>query len=227
MRQLLLALTLLIACHLPLAGQQYPTIYLEYSPPFEARCRAMSDIEVPAAWEDELLARFDEFQEAWDAVGLTLLQAVVEQVGRPFRERDITGILTLCGGGAISLPLLIGAEDYLVSASGDDAAPLSGFPHVVFHEVLHYYVVDWLRDAMEGGVAPALFEKYQNEPPLVLNHLHLTALLKEVYLELELPDALALMEANYRRLGRGYARALEIVNEIEGHEAFLSELRGS
>ena len=70
-------------------------------------------------------------------------------------------------------------------------------------------------------------KKYEAEGEhlLVLNHLHLMAIQKQVYLELGLEEDLGSVIANDSLLAKGqYKRAWEIVNE-EGHDAFVAELQ--
>jgi hypothetical protein len=71
-----------------------------------------------------------------------------------------------------------------------------------------------------------LIEKYAHEPVVVLTHLHLTALMKQVYLKLGRAELLReIVVGDSAAEDPAYRRAWEIVNDIEGHEAFVNELR--
>jgi hypothetical protein len=67
---------------------------------------------------------------------------------------------------------------------------------------------------------------YKSEEPIVKNHLHLMAVMKMVYLKLGREAQLQqIIETDSKIDNPGYQRAWQIVNEIEGHHAFVQELR--
>jgi hypothetical protein len=96
------------------------------------------------------------------------------------------------------------------------------FSALVFHELLHTYIGHY--DRLESK----LVEKYAGEPLVVRTHLHLVALMRRVYLKLgragQLREIVARDSASEEP---AYRRAWQIVNDIEGHEAFVSELRAA
>ena len=88
------------------------------------------------------------------------------------------------------------------------------------HELLHTYVIG----ALPQGKS-VLLEKYQSEEPVVKNHLHLMAVMKLVYLKLDRDAQLQqIMEKDRALSSPAYGRAWQIVNDLEGHEAFVQEL---
>ena len=96
------------------------------------------------------------------------------------------------------------------------------FSGLVFHELLHTYIGRY--DRLESR----LIEKYSGEPLVVLTHLHLTALMKRVYLKLGRADQLReIVARDSASEDPAYRRAWQIVNDIEGHEAFVRELRSA
>jgi hypothetical protein len=94
------------------------------------------------------------------------------------------------------------------------------FSGLVFHELLHTYIGRY------NGLESKLAEKYASEPLVVLTHLHLLALMKQVYLKLGRADQLReIVARDSASEDTAYRRAWQIVNDIEGHEAFVSELK--
>jgi hypothetical protein len=69
-------------------------------------------------------------------------------------------------------------------------------------------------------------EKYKDEATMVLTHLHLMAVMKHVYLKLrrreQLQEIIAWDSAAENPI---YRRGWQIVNDIEGHRAFVDELK--
>ena len=66
----------------------------------------------------------------------------------------------------------------------------------------------------------------QNEPILVQTHLHLMAVMKQVYLKLGRSEQLKeIIARDSAAPNPAYRRAWQIVNDIEGHQAFVAELR--
>jgi hypothetical protein len=128
--------------------------------------------------------------------------------------------LTLCPIPSMSRPLLINIRPFLDGPTQQQPRPLFLFSAVVFHELLHTYVI---------GVLPqgksVLLEKYQSEEPVVKNHLHLMAVMKLVYLKLDRAEQLQQIIEKDRTLGSpALGRAWQIVNDLEGHQVFVQEL---
>jgi hypothetical protein len=129
--------------------------------------------------------------------------------------------LTLCPIASMSRPLLINVRLFLDGPTQQQPRPLFPLSAVVFHELLHTYILG----ALPSGTS-ALLEKYKSEEPLVKNHLHLLAVMKLVYLKLDRAEHLQQIMEKDRALGNpGYGRAWQIVNDLEGHDAFVHELR--
>ena len=79
---------------------------------------------------------------------------------------------------------------------------------------MHHYV----RPVLSSS---ALLKKYAGESPQTLNHLHVMALEKLALAKVQ--GNLDLM--NYVNFSPAYKRAWQIVNDIEGYEAFIEELK--
>ena len=228
MKRLLLCVTVLLGWPAILFAQGYPTVCVEYRyVPFDRGCEQFTGTQIEREWIEELETRLEEFQDAWDTQGTSLLEATVAEIGKPFRQRDVIATLTLCDiGGSMSHPLLINARHYLAAAPDDDSRPMSVFVETVFHELLHRHLLDILiARPGAGALGPTpLSTKYQDEPLSLRSHLWLTALMKAVYLKLGRTDELNQMGASYIESGGVYGRAWEII-ELEGHEPFVEELK--
>ncbi len=94
-----------------------------------------------------------------------------------------------------------------------------GFTVLVFHELLHCWVDDNI-----NGTSP-LLTKYHNEHCEVRSHIHLMAIQKMVYTNINRPDIVEMLDQSYRHLCLPtYRRAWEIVNDIEGCEAVINDI---
>ena len=226
MKPLIWTLTVLLAWPAILFAQGYPTVDIQYGyAPFDRSCEQFTGTQIEREWIEELQTRLGEFQAAWDTQGASLLEATVAEIGKPFRQHDVIATLTLCEPvGSMSSPLLINVRRYLVAAAGDDARPMWRFVHILFHEVLHHFTSDVIIARRDAGVITPLMTKYEDEPFRVKAHLFLMALMKEVYLNLGRTDELNQL-TRYSGQRGDYGRAWEIVNDLEGHEAFVEDLK--
>ena len=120
----------------------------------------------------------------------------------------------------MSIPLLLQVRRFLDGPTQNNPLAPFLFPALVFHELLHTYVGYYTQ------IKSAFVQKYGKEPLSVLTHLHLMAVMKHVYLKLgreaELKQIIAKDSASE---DKAYARAWQIVNEIEGYEPFLKEIK--
>jgi hypothetical protein len=196
-----------------------PVIKFRYSPVFDSWCTATNGTEVSDAKLQQLLGEVGDIQAEWDKLGPELLATTEKLIGKPFRRREVTATMFLCGKTpSMSMPMLINGNWFV---DGENQLPNDMATHIAFHELLHIYLVDHFM-----GDTP-LRKKYEAEGEhfLVLNHLHLMAIQKLVYLELGLEEELARVIANDSKLARGaYERTWGIVNDV-GHEVFVAELQ--
>lgn len=192
-------------------------VYPENGTPLDRECAALLQKPVQQLWIDEAANRLEEFQALWDKEGTVYMRTALEEIGVPFLYREMQATLTVCDLSSMSSPLLIYVRNFLPSS--EKPQPLWAFAEIVFHEVMHTYV----RDVYD--ISP-LRKKYDSEPPVVLNHVHLMALEKLVLEKLQKKEMLEWIDNRYRnRFPPMYKRAWEIVNDIEGHEAFINELK--
>lgn len=202
------------------ADKGYPTVRFDYGfVPFDRSCSRLTESEVPKEQIEELLARLESFQAYWDREGPPLLATMIAATGQPFRQREIIATMSLCDFPSMSHPLLINMRRFMDSGPQDPPRSMPMFAALVFHELLHIYVSDRLESS-------PLREKYKDEPGSVKSHMHLMALMKKVYLELGRQEVLEEIIAKDQKPGRPiYARSWQIVNELEGYQPFVDELK--
>lgn len=93
------------------------------------------------------------------------------------------------------------------------------FTTTLFHELLHVWI-----DENVSQESP-LIKKYSSEDVVVYAHIHMMALQKMVYLNLNRLDLLEMIDDGYRHFAPlSYQRAWEIVNDIEGYEIVLQDI---
>jgi hypothetical protein len=157
------------------------------------------------------------FQKQWDAEGPVYLNAAMGEIGLDFPYREMQATLTVCLPASTSVPLIIDVTPFLPTAA--KRAPDWEFVEVVFHELMHAYV----SPVFAGS---GLMNKYKNELPTTRYHLHVMAMEVMTLRKLNRMDRLKIIEQDYRNgPDPAYKRAWEIVNDIEGYQRFIEELR--
>lgn len=198
---------------------ELPHVSMDYSPVFDGACTELSGEQVDPEWVRELNGRLDEFRDHWRREAPALLRTTVEVVGRPFPFRETEAALVLCGVPSMSLPLIMNMRHYLAAVHGDDASPPSLFTATLYHELLHRYV----HELLSPGPTP-LTLKYVDDPLVIRAHLHLYAIMAEVYRTLGRDDDFRAVLAADARLSPVAERVWEIVQR-EGADAFVREVR--
>lgn len=225
----LCALALLLVFTGPLSAQEsvaqgpLPKVHLLYPAPggsvFDRNCADLlkADVAVDSRWVEEAVRRTPEFQRRWDTEGPAYLATAFDAIGQPFPYAEMQAAMTVCPIASMSLPLIINVRGFLASAGNQ--RPDWFFSLLVFHELMHTYT----RSVNTSSVLRA---KYSSESPLTLNHLHVLALEKFVLTALGKTEELHWLDRDYRTAASpGYRRAWELVNDAEGVDAFLMELR--
>lgn len=204
-----------------------PNIRLLYPPPigsiFDRTCTRLTKTEIKSEWVEETVRRAPEFQALWDKEGPAYLSATFAEVGMEFPYREMQATLTVCPPVSnMSIPLLINVLPFLstVQATVQHTVPMGHLSETIFHELMHHYVTPVYSTS-------ELRRKYQKEHPQVLSHLHVMALEKFALLKLGKEEELKFLDQFYRNNPppAHYKRAWEIVSDIEGHEAFVKELK--
>jgi hypothetical protein len=208
-------------------AQQVPKIYLLYQAPdgsiFDrGDCTNLSKTPIRRQWIQETVKRRSEFQSLWDTDGVRYLRAALSEIGIPFPYREMQGYLTVCPSvSSKSDPLLLNVRGFMSDAEMPQPSWL--FALLTYHELMHHY----MRPVLTSS---ELLKKYADEPPATRQHLHVLALEKLALVKVGKPDHLKYWDAEYRtgffaESLPAYKRAWEIVNDIDGDEAFLKELK--
>jgi len=185
---------------------------------FDRTCPQLLNTQINPGWVQETVRRLPEFQAQWDREGPKYLSLILAEIGLKFPYREMQAALTVCPVSTMSMPLMINVRSFLSTAPSP--APPEFFSEVVFHELMHHYVSPVFASS-------ALRKKYAVEPPVTLYHLHVMALEKFVLMKLGKTVELKHLDYLYRTdpPPSYYKRAWEIVNDIEGYEAFIKELK--
>jgi hypothetical protein len=158
-----------------------------------------------------------EFQKQWDAEGPAYMNAALTEVGFDFPYHEMQATLTVCLPASTSIPLVVQVNKFLPTEK--KPAPSWEFSEILFHELMHTYVTPVFAHS-------ALMKKYQNEVPTTRYHLHVMAIEEMTLLRLNRRGDLKTIDHEYRNGPEpAYKRAWEIVNDIEGYEVFIKELK--
>ncbi len=169
----------------------------------------------------ELTHWIPEIQEAWDTKK-QCLETTVDLLGKGFERRELSAALITCPLPSMSYPLVINVSGFLKSSK--NRKPEFYFFSTLYHELLHRY----LNEQFSGVLSQSpLLRKYidQRELRAVISHLHLFAVQKAVYLKLQMEGELRqIIQWNSESDDPAYTRAWDIVNRLDGFEAYLAEL---
>ena len=161
-------------------GEQYPHVQLVFGyVPFDQSCERWHNTKIEPQWYEELKTKIKAFQDGWDHEAPLLLGTTIAAINKPFPYKEMLATLTLCPIQSMSRPLLINVRPFLDGPAQQKLRPMFLFAALVFHELLHTYVI-----AARSQSTSALLERYKSEEPVVKNHLHLMAVMKMVYLKL-------------------------------------------
>ena len=218
----LLSLLLLAASGRELRAQplRLPTIEILY-PPGGSLLDRLCKNDFKAPMKDEALQAAvrlrPDFQKLWDAAGPIYMRAALDAIGLEFPYGEMQATLTVCLPASTSIPLVIDVAPFLPTAA--KRAPDWEFSEILFHELMHTYVVPVLAGS-------ALMKNYKDEPPTTRFHLHVMAMEILTLRKLNRPDELKVIDHEYRTgSDPAYKRAWEIVNDIEGYQPFIQELK--
>ncbi len=196
-------------------------IYPSYGTIFDRTCsQFLREGDLKPEWIDQAGKLRSALQVEWDNEGPKYMSGVFQEIGRPFPYHEMQAVLTVCSVSTMSMPLMINVRSFLPTAH--DHAPAGDFTEKVFHELMHHYV-----EPVHAG--SALRKKYASESPVVINHLHVMALEKLALVRLGKTQELKYLDQLYRTdpAPSYYKRAWEIVNDVEGSEPFVKELKAA
>lgn len=196
-----------------------PTETFIYASTFDNVCSIKTSYKIDPSWEKELTNQLPRWKKLWNQEGILLLKTTIALTNRVFAQKDFQVSLSLCSFPSMSLPLIINAR-YALRSFTEHPIPDYVFISTIYHELLHNYIESILPDKTP------LLEKYQSESKGVLNHLHLLALEKAVYLHLNWKSKLKEIIAKDESLpNKDYKRAWEIINKKENYADFIAELK--
>lgn len=179
--------------------------------------------KVTAERREQLQKQLPDFVAAWKQNASLFFDEIFAVFKRGFKDQKRTAITYLSHNSSygdhrfliFGLRYHLDPEPWLEPVSRGD-----GFTDLVFHELLHV----WVDENINKDTSP-LLAKYHKEDCQTKEHLHLMALQKMVYLKINRPDLLSMIDDGYRHKSwDSYRRAWEIVNDIEGHEAVLHDI---
>jgi hypothetical protein len=209
-----------LVCAAPSVAQEIPRVELIYEYiPFDRNCEQWRNTKIEPGWIQEVRVKVRSYQDFWDKEAPLLLGTTVSEIGKPFRRKEVEAVLTLCTVSSMSIPLLINVRRFMDGPTQRKPQPMHMFSALVFHELLHTYIGHY------SSLKSSLIEKYKSEQPIVLTHLHVMATMKHVYLKLGRAEQLGEIIAwDSAADDPAYRRAWQIVNDVEGYEAFVKEL---
>lgn len=204
------------------ASAKAPAVSIEYSQTLDDICAFFKGPKIEDAQKNEMSERFDEFRSLWNSIGTELLVATEEITGKAFPEDEIAAYLTLCSVPSQSIIGISVNMRYALASITDEPVSFSYKAAVLYHEILHGFIVEHMPEESR------LLALHSDEPSRVLNHLHLLALLKSVYLSRDMGIELAeVIEIDGKLPGGFYKRAWELVNGTEDtHRLYVAELVG-
>lgn len=204
----------------PTESKKLPVVEILYLPGgslLDRLCRTDFKIPLDDRAIAEAVQKRPEFEREWDAEGPSYLNAAINEIGLDFPYREMQATLSVCLPASTSIPLILDVRNFLSTAK--KPTPAWEFSEILFHELMHTYVSPVFAHS-------ALMRKYQNEPATARYHLHVMAIEKMTMLKLNRPDELKTIDHDYRNGPESaYKRAWEIVNDVEGYQPFIEELK--
>lgn len=178
--------------------------------------------KISAVEKEQFQTKLPALIAYWHQQAPILFGEIIAVFNRGFKQKQRTVIICLGGSwsyGSRNL-LLLGLHYYLDSEQWTTKiSQKDSFTNLIFHELLHIWVDD------NVGGKSALLKKYHDEHEHVRDHLHLMALQKMVYIQLNRSDMVEELDISYRtQCLPEYRRAWEIVEDIEGYEAVVQDI---
>ena len=219
MKEIVFGLILLLVTFPLYASPKVPDVKIDYSPTFDSICALIKNYEIKNEWTEELKVKTVELKKAWGQYGNQLLSTTDLIVGKQFQRSGVTVYLTLCNTPSRSFPIILNMR-YSLSSFIDKPVSVYAKMGTLYHEILHGYVNHTMPNDSQ------LLKLHSGEHSRVVEHLHLLALMKAVYLELKLTDQLSeIIEVDNSLPNGYYKRAWEIVNSNPAYyQEFVAEL---
>lgn len=190
-------------------------VHIKYKPALDTICALVKGPNIQTEWKEELVVKKADLEKEWEAIGSELISSTEKIVGQNLETGENTVHLTLCNIPSRSSPLILNMR-YSLSSFTEEPVSINDKVGTLFHELLHPYIDKHLPKS-----APSL-EKYKNEDSRVLEHIHLLALQKAVYLSLNLnQQLLSIVEMDSSLPNGYYKKAWEIVNSSDSYYKIL------
>lgn len=196
-----------------------PYVHIKYNKTLDAACAFFKGYEIEDSWKLELTARIEEFRSTWEMLGPKLLQETELLSGYKF-DSPISAYLSLCSVPSQSLVGISVNMRYSLASFTNNPVSFDYKAAVLYHEILHQLIAELVPSNSQ------LLALHRNEHDRVLNHLHLLALEKAVYLKLGLKRELSeVINIDGKLTGGFYKRAWEIINATDDtYMLYLAEI---
>lgn len=225
MKSILIALGISIVSTASFANSHaIPEVFFEYGGTYDQFiCPNLDTKPITTEMTDEYDALLPVITADWNKNGVPLMSKTVQLLQVPYGRKELTVDFVLCDlpVNGMSYPLIIKLREFLKSAT-PNTLPMLYLVGALHHEFLHRYLKNHFATQLSHSV---LIQKYQSEPLLTKNHLHLLSMQQYSYISLNRGaefEELMKIQAN-RPNGAPYARAYEIIKQ-EGYMAFVDEL---
>lgn len=196
-----------------------PRVTLVPAVVFDKVCTQKLDYKIQPSWRKELDVKLPLLSKQWDKQGNKLLNETILLIGKPFTATSYRVALSLCNFPSMSDPLMVNMR-YSLNSFTTNALPSDVTMSIIYHELLHVYL-----DNIIPKSSP-LLKKYSNESDTVKEHLHLFALMKAVYLKLNMQHQLdEVIKKDDSLPNHDYKKTWEIINGKEGYQPFIAELK--
>lgn len=225
MKYISIALGISILSTAALAGSPTaPEVFFEYGGTYDYFiCPNLDTKPITTEMTNEFDALMPVINAEWNKNGVPLIAMSEQILKAPYGRKELTVDFVLCDlpVNGMSYPLIIKMREFLKSAT-PNTLPMLYFTGAMHHEFLHRYLNTHFDTQISNS---ALLKKYQSEPLLTRNHLHLLSMQQYTYVSLnrgaEFEELMRIQAA--RPNGAPYARAYEIIQQ-EGYMAFVNEL---
>ena len=197
---------------------KFKLVYLKDGP-FERECSSALNKPIKPEDANEIDSRLKEFQSEWEQWGDKYIKWTIDEFHFQFPYRELRVTLTACEFPSMSTPFIIYAKGFLSSSPRPHA--VTNLPIVIFHEAMHIYL-------RAIGDTNLLQGKYSTESKETLAQIPVMALEVFVLKKSGQEEVLKWLDTRYRtRFTAYHKRAWEIVNDIEGYEKIIADLKSS
>jgi hypothetical protein len=169
----------------------------------------------------ELLQKIPDLQKVWSEQGSELFRETSRILNSSFGyQKHETGVFLCDAIPSWGFPRIVRIFKSVNSQKKIEQIENEIFVDIVFHEHLHMLVYRLLKWNLESP----MLDKYRDEDINTRGHLHLFAIQKMVYENLNRGQSWNKVLSENQRSAKLYRRAMEIVY-LEGAEKFIEEIK--